>query len=303
MSELKKIDVILCTYNGEKYIAEQIDSILEQSYRNLELHIRDDHSTDNTLEILQRYSSDPRVKLYFSSNNLGYPFSFYDLLSKVSNADYYSFSDQDDVWYNDKLERAIQLLDGSDPEKPAIVYANYDVCDEELNILRTSQGPGREPDFLYSLYASLGLGFTYVLNSKARELILKYRSVKNITKDVWIGMCCTAFGKAFFDPKPCALHRRNSGSFSSQDRNFLQIQKERFNKFIRGNGLSSVHSVMEEFYEIFGSELSEPDRYALELFLRRDFSARFMKCFYPKRLRYSLSDEISLRLIFILGLI
>ena len=305
MNNDKKVAVILCTYNGETYIKEQIDSILNQTYPNITLYIQDDCSTDSTSEVLNQYASNPKVVLHKSETNLGYPFAFYDLLTKVEDADYYSFSDQDDVWNPDKVERAVKLLNKADASKPAISFANYDVCDENLNLIRTSSGPNRHPDFLYSLYACLGLGFTCVINKTARDLILNKRSVKNITKYVWMGMCCTAFGDAFFDSKPCAKHRRNPGAFSSQDRNFIQIQKDRINKFFKNDGLKNVYSVMEEFYEIFENELPESHKKELSFFLNKSINPihRLKKVFYPKRLRYDFKDELMLRFIFLFGLL
>ena len=305
MDSTKKVAVLLCTYNGEKYIREQIDSILHQTYSNISLYIQDDCSSDSTPQILNEYRSYPQVTIYNSTDNLGYPFSFYDLLKKVTDADYYAFSDQDDVWYEDKIERAVRLLDKSDPLKPAMTFANYDVCDEDLNYIRSSRGPSRHPDFLYSLYSCLGLGFTCVFNKTGKLLIQNRRSVRNITKDVWTGMCCTAFGEAYFDSKPCALHRRNPGSFSSQDKNFIQIQKDRFDKFVRNNGLNNVYSVIEEFYEIFNTELPDTPKRQLEFFLYRGNNPihRLRKVFYPKRLRYDMPDEIMLRILFLLGIL
>lgn len=301
----KKVAVIMCTYNGEAYIDEQIQSILKQTYSNITLYIQDDQSTDSTPRILEKYRNNNKVVIFHSEHNLGYPFAFYDLLSKVTDSDYYSFSDQDDVWNSDKIERAVKLLNKANPSKPAISFANYDVCDENLNHIRTSSGPNRHPDFLYSLYACLGLGFTCVINKTAKDLILNNRSVKNITKDVWMGMCCTAFGDAYFDSKPCAKHRRNPGAFSSQDRTFIQIQKDRFNKFFKNNGLKNIYSVMEEFYEIFNEELPDTIRKQLQFFLNKSINPihRLKKVFYPKRLRYDIKDEFMLRIIFLFGLL
>ncbi|MCR5369937.1 MAG: glycosyltransferase [Clostridium sp.] len=297
----KTVAVILCTYNGEKYIREQVDSILAQSWTRLHLYIQDDCSTDGTMEALRFCQDDPRVTACRSGRNLGYPGSFYDLLSRTDGEDYYAFSDQDDVWEKGKLERAVNLLEQADESRPAVAFANYEVCDENLNTLRISAGPNRKPDFLYSLYACLGLGFAMVINRAARKLITERQSVKTSTKDVWIGMCCTAFGEAFFDPVPCAKHRRNAGAFSSQDRNFLQIQRDRIRKFVFGDEFSYVYAVMQEFEEMFREELPEEREKELLFFLNRGFPHRFRKVFYPRRLRYAFSDEIMLRMVFLTG--
>lgn len=299
--------VMMCTFNGSLYVKEQIESILKQSWQNLHLYIRDDASTDSTRQILRQYEGHPKVTLYLEDVNLGYPLSFYDLLSKTKGADYYAFSDQDDVWFPDKISRAIHLLAGCDPQKPALVYAGFQVCDEALNVLYTSKGPSREPDFAYSLYSSsLGLGFTYVLNEAARVFITENPPVRFLTKDWWIGMCCTAFGTVRYDPEPCALHRRHADATTLPAKSFLELQLFRINRFLfHKEGCRWVHDVLNEFYDTFRDRLDGAPLQTLNFFLdipRQPFR-NIRKTLYPRRLRYDLFDEISLRLFFLLGLI
>lgn len=98
----ERITVILSAYNGEKYIQSQIDSILNQTYDNFILYIRDDGSTDGTRKILKQYSEkDSRVKVQYGEN-IGYVKSFFKMLSEV-NSEYIAFSDQDDIWLPEKL--------------------------------------------------------------------------------------------------------------------------------------------------------------------------------------------------------
>ena len=93
----EKIDILLATYNGEKYLKEQIESILNQTYKNIHLIISDDNSQDKTREILKEYKNvDDRVTVYFQEKNLGYVRNFEFLLKQVES-DYYMLSDQDDV--------------------------------------------------------------------------------------------------------------------------------------------------------------------------------------------------------------
>ena len=233
---------------------------------------------------------------------MGYPEAFYELMRKAKKSDYYSFSDQDDIWYEDKIERGVKALEESDPNKPALFFANYDVCDMNLNHIRTSVGPNRNPDFRYSLFSSIGLGFTYILNHKAMELALSKRSVKTVTKDVWIGMLASAFGTVYYDSKPCANHRRNPGAYSSQDTKFWSTQKDRFNKFFKNDGFKNIYNVMSEFYEMFNKKLNDYDKKTMELFLYRGYNPikYAKKIFYPHRLRYDFKDELMLRIIFLI---
>ena len=105
MIENKKIDILMATYNGEKYLVEQLDSIINQTYRNWNLLIRDDNSTDKTLEIIQNYhKKDKRIKiLKDNKGNLGIVRNFEELL-KSSESEFIMFSDQDDIWVENKLD-------------------------------------------------------------------------------------------------------------------------------------------------------------------------------------------------------
>ena len=100
---MDKIDILLATYNGEKFLREQLDSILNQTYKNFNLIISDDGSEDKTLQILKEYQEkDNRVIVYNHKKNLGVISNFEFLLEKV-NSKYFMFSDQDDVWNNTKI--------------------------------------------------------------------------------------------------------------------------------------------------------------------------------------------------------
>ena len=106
----EKVDVLLATYNGEKYLKEQIDSILNQTYQNINLIISDDNSNDSTRKILEEYKKiDNRIKIYLQDKNLGYIKNFEFLLTKVES-NYYMLSDQDDVWLPEKIEKSMKTL-------------------------------------------------------------------------------------------------------------------------------------------------------------------------------------------------
>ena len=112
MMENKKIDILMATYNGEKYLAEQLDSIINQTYHNWNLLIRDDSSTDRTLEIIQDYQKkDNRIKLLKDNKgNLGIVKNFEELL-KNSESEFIMFSDQDDIWIENKLDMYLKMIE------------------------------------------------------------------------------------------------------------------------------------------------------------------------------------------------
>ena len=100
----------MSTYNGERYLREQIDSILQQIDVEIELIIRDDGSNDGTVQIIEEYASKYPCISYYCGDNVGVGKSFMELLKNAPTADYYAFSDQDDVWLKDKLIRAVKAI-------------------------------------------------------------------------------------------------------------------------------------------------------------------------------------------------
>lgn len=123
--KLPLVSIALCTYNGENYLKTQIDSILEQSYPNIEIIIVDDCSTDSTPEILTEYQiQDSRIKLYFNEKNLGHTNNFGKAIG-LSNGKYIALSDQDDVWVKDKINILVTAIKDN-----IMVYHDSDFIDE-----------------------------------------------------------------------------------------------------------------------------------------------------------------------------
>ncbi len=130
-----KIDILMATYNGERFLREQIDSILEQSFSDFRLLISDDLSKDNTREILNEYvKKDRRVIVFLQNKNLGTVQNFEFLMQKVESK-YFMFSDQDDIWQKDKIEKSLEKIEET---KSDLVYTNLQVVDQNLNVVNPS---------------------------------------------------------------------------------------------------------------------------------------------------------------------
>ena len=172
---MKKVCVLLSTYNGEKYLREQIDSVLNQKEVDVTLCVRDDGSKDSTIEILKSYEQSGKIKLEIGEN-VGYQRSFYLLLLNAPEADYYSFCDQDDVWDDDKLIAAVKMLEAEDNSKPLLYYSALKVVNKDLKLKQISHKGyciGKYP-FEEAFMLSFTYGCTSVINQSAREKFLKY---------------------------------------------------------------------------------------------------------------------------------
>ena len=112
-----RVSVLMSTYNGEKYLHEQINSILGQQGVEIHLLIRDDGSSDGTVEICKEYAKKYNQITFYQGENLGVGKSFLDLLKHAPDADYYSFADQDDVWLEDKIIRAVTMIKKAEYKK------------------------------------------------------------------------------------------------------------------------------------------------------------------------------------------
>ena len=141
-SKVPKCVVLMASYNGIPFISEQIDSILSQAEVDVRLFVRDDGSSDGTRDLLQRYADEGSLTL-LTGENLGPALGFLTLLRNAPEADYYAFSDQDDIWDSDKLITAIKQL--KKQENLALYHCNSRLVDSAGNEMAPSALPSR-PD-------------------------------------------------------------------------------------------------------------------------------------------------------------
>ena len=128
----EEINILMATYNGEKYVAEQIESILNQTYKNIKLIISDDCSKDRTQEIVKKYKEkDSRIELFIQEKNLGVVKNIEFLLRQVKSP-YYMLADQDDYWCPEKVEKSLQKLKTTNSD---LVFSDLEVVDENINTI------------------------------------------------------------------------------------------------------------------------------------------------------------------------
>lgn len=189
-----RVAVLMSTYNGEKYIREQIESILNQIGNfELDLWIRDDGSIDSTIDILNEYQGKNKLRWY-SGENMGPGKSFIDLLYKVSGYDYYAFSDQDDVWLINKIEKGISAL--LECQKEGLYFCNAEYVDQDLKPLGGTTYKNYVPTDYYSAILNPGyLGCTMVFNSKLASVIQTHEFPRKLyIHDAYIARVCAAVG-------------------------------------------------------------------------------------------------------------
>lgn len=291
------MNILLATYNGEKYLSELLDSLLAQTYSNLQIYALDDGSTDSTMDILETYT-EKGIIIVPNSENLGYPNSFFKLVETCNDADYYCFCDQDDVWFPQKVEWVIEKLSITNPNKANLYFAAFNYCDENINIIKKSVEPPKTLDFYQTFFQCYLWGFTMAFNEMARKKLANDIPRKFKSKDYWMQILCSAFGEIVYDNRVCANYRRHNNNVSPVNLSFWQFQFWRLKHFWVENKFAEYHSMLEEFYSFYADDLAKEQREVLQLFQSKGHSLK--KAFYPHRLRSTLLDEIMLRMVFLL---
>lgn len=301
---MKRVNILLSSYNGADHIREQIDSILNQTYKNIRLYVRDDGSTDGTLEILKDYEKDGKLILE-EGKNVGFIKSFLWLVRHCDEADYYAYSDQDDMWYPDKIDMAVKMIEENDDDMPILYFSNYDLCDNDLNVLsqKDKEGEVKKPTFANALVDCMPLGFNEVFNNEARKLIAKDTPKFSCGHDWWTYIVCQGLGKVIYDNRVTVGYRRTGHNVSAGGMNFIKFQIWRFKKFFLNNYFSNIRKMLREYEYYYKDSLCEKDKKILALFTTKgyNFKAMIKKLFYPHRYRQGLADEIMVRFLFIIG--
>ncbi len=218
MSSAPLVAVLLCTYQGEDYLAHQLNSIARQTHARWQVWASDDGSRDKTLPILERFCrewGDALLKIV-PGPRAGFVANFLSLVRNGEiRADYYAYSDQDDFWEADKLERALAWLEDQPPETPALYMTRTRLIDEDgseigLAPLFTS----RPPTFANAIVQSIGGGNTMVFNAAARALMQAHTpDVPLVAHDWWTYMLVTgAGGRAHYDSYPSVRYRQHEAN-------------------------------------------------------------------------------------------
>jgi len=217
---LSKIDVLLATYNGEEYIREQLDSIIEQTISEFSLIIRDDLSQDQTLAKIQKYQKIPyhfKISVIASNVRLGVSQAFEALL-QISQADYLFFCDQDDIWLPNKIEislnKMLKMEKEHDKRTPILIHTDLKVVNNNLNLISPSfrkyQNLDPNPQNLLPrlLVQNFVTGCTMMINKPLKDLIIPIPT-QAIMHDWWIALTAANFGKIAYITEPTVLYRQH----------------------------------------------------------------------------------------------
>ncbi|MBH3412039.1 glycosyltransferase family 2 protein [Pseudomonas putida] len=216
MNENYVIAILLCTYNGSKYLREQLDSFIAQRHANWVLYASDDGSTDGTLDILHEYQRTLGSQLIiFEGPRQGFAKNFISLIQNPNVvADYFAFSDQDDIWLEDKLMRSLAALQPVPAEVAALYCSRTRYIDATGKELGYSPRFGKPPSFRNALVQSLAGANTMLINQRTRALLAATEPDARIVAHDWLTYLLVSSyqGVIVYDPRPSLLYRQHSGN-------------------------------------------------------------------------------------------
>ena len=266
-----RVAILLCTYHGQSYLSDQLESIAAQTHLNWQVWASDDGSKDNTHAILEAYQrawGDGRLRIRMGPAE-GFAINFMSLVCKADiDADYYAYSDQDDIWSPDKLERALKWLRTVPAGVPAVYCSRTEIVDADNRSLGFSPLFKRPPCFANALIQNVGGGNTMVFNAAARRLLIETSdSANGVPHDWWTYMVVSGCGgRVFYDPIPSLRYRQHGGnlvgmnsSWAARSKRIRMIWNGRFRSWNDRNT-----QALQKMYERLTPESQKVlDRFAL----------------------------------------
>jgi len=269
--------VLLSTYNGSAFLEAQLESLRRQSGVQVDLHARDDGSTDGTVALLHNYAGTwPSLAELEPGENLGPAMSFLELLRTAPDAEFYAFCDQDDVWLPDKLARAVEVL--SRDEGPTLYCSNVTCVAEDLKMLGTPRENG-DTRLQHLLFENIAYGCTTVMNRAARSLIVGRLPEQGVVMhDWWCALVVGALGRIHYDPEPRILYRQHSANSYGAHAGVIGQAIANAARFLRRpDGFYPVHAQASELLRLY-QDVLQPVAYRTIATLvesRRTWRTRF----------------------------
>ena len=277
------IDVLLSTYNGEKYIGELFDSLLAQSCKNFQILVRDDGSSDKTISIIEDYMGKFAGRMRFINlpeENLG-PAKSFSALMMASNADYVLFADQDDVWLPSKIQRLYDEMvqqESLHPDAPILVQCDLEVVDENLNLIAPSfwefQGLNPSRNRLADMVMQNTVtGCAVMLNRRLATLVREV-PLAAIMHDWWIALVASAFGYIASVPDSLIRYRQHGLNSVGAEKYGFMYFIARFFEMLSRKGVADVRQSLERvrnqaetFLHKYDALLSPDDKLLLRRFV------------------------------------
>ncbi|WP_186424206.1 glycosyltransferase family 2 protein [Lacrimispora celerecrescens] len=300
------LQILLSSYNGEKYIRFQLNSLLAQTYQDFKVLIRDDGSLDKTREILEEYAQRDSRITWYGLKNLGVVESFFDLIKHADlSCDYFAFADQDDEWLPEKLEKAIKVLQAKGFAEPMLYCSDKIIVDEKLRPLAVQVTRDiRKLSFGNALVQGICTGCTAVWNRKLMEVIAGHmpkRIEYVVMHDWWLYMAASCLGAVYYDDHAYIRYRQHQNNKVGAMITKRQLFFYRMKQLKKPRG--EIYRQVKEFVMAFEREIPAKNKdLAIELLkAEKSFLSR-IKIFSNKEIfRQKADDDLIFRIIVLIG--
>ena len=257
MIEQQSVTVLMSTYNGSKFLKEQIESILNQKNVSIRLIIRDDCSTDETVKILKYYQDIyTNIIIEKKTENIGPCKSFLYLISKYNDDEYFALADQDDIWDEEKLITAIGAIKKQGiKDKPILYYSNLKIVDEQGDFCRISHKvPHKSNNRYASLVENLATGCTVVYNKCLSDIACRIKPTDYSMHDAWLYTVAKLFGGVIYDFTPYINYRQHNSNQVGTYKNKISLKKiqQEFKIVFGNNGKmwsKNACLLLKQFYQ------------------------------------------------------
>ena len=295
-----KVCILLSTYNGAKYLEEQLESLLKQKNVDVDILVRDDGSTDSTCDILDKWQSKGLLRWY-SGPNKGFALSFMDLVQSSGDYDFYAFCDQDDIWLPNKLDVAIKSL--STLQNPNKLYCSntfYYKDGKNLGLIKKFRP---KSNIYTSLIQNIATGCTIVFNRNLKDVILDKIPEYIIAHDFWFYQIAVIFGEVFYDEDSYILYRQHANNQIGSKSGLYEKWKRRVISFFSSKKKDVRSLQAKELLKFYSGKIDTDKLRAISLVAnyRDTISTRFTLFFDSRYTMGSMFNNILLRLRILAG--
>lgn len=298
---MKKVQILMSTYNGMKYLPEQLKSIEKQDYSNITLLIRDDGSTDGTIEYLREYQENHINVNVLQGNNIGVCKSFFELINKADKkADFYALSDQDDYWLPDKVSSALLQIE-NETHTPLLYCCNKTITDELLNpiLLKVKYEMNLIPSFENALVENICTGCTCIFNKALNTIISQNIPEYVIMHDWWIYLLASAFGKVIYDKNPHILYRQHDNNVHGTITSKRMLIKHRLKELTNKRG--KIYLQLENLIKLNILNETQTKMVCLILNTKHSFFSRIQLCCNNRISRQGRNSNLLFKCIVLIG--
>ena len=302
------IAILMAAYNGEKYISEQLDSLLGQSRNDFILHIREDCSTDGNWKIIREYENRYQERVRAAKNNRnsgGVKHNFIGMMAEIKD-DYVMLCDQDDVWLPDKVEKSIANLKAMEAEygkeMPLLVHTDLQVVDENLGVIapsfRAMMKAGYDRTGLRHFVIQNMLSGCTIAYNRALAGLINAEPEYLIMHDWWLGLVAAAFGKIGYLDEQSVLYRQHGrNEIGARD---VRTISYKLHKLTHGaevrKSLAQTYEQAVSFLRLYGPLLTDSQKALLSAYIQIPIHTKIVRFIMINRLgvlKYGLARKIA----------